>query len=298
MKLNKSKFIFHFITNLFVMVSVIIFKSISCVSAKEINHSKFADHQQNHSKGVIWTDIKKPPAISLMITQGSENGWIVTTNVKNFLFAPKKAGKKHVSGEGHMHLYINNKKTARLYGFPYYLNNLKIGDHEIKVTLNSNDHRDYKLSGKTIKQSIKIKQLQKSLSKDLKALKTSEEPDFENSPELEIDVKKDPIKGWNLILKNKNFVLSQNDTAIKEDQKLSGFGKLYINDKYKTRIFGSVFHIPNLPSGSNEIRIELCSNSDLSPYIINGKSISDSIFLFNSKIDTSSGSITQKNNTL
>ena len=112
MKLNKFKFIFHFITNLFVVVSVIIFKSISCVSAKEINHSKFADHQQNHSKGVIWTDIKNPPAISLMITQGSENGWIVTTNVKKFLFTPKKAGKKHVNGEGHMHLYINNKKSS------------------------------------------------------------------------------------------------------------------------------------------------------------------------------------------
>ena len=296
MKLNKSKIYIHLAKNLFLTVSIFSFKSFLSLSANEINQSGSSIHHQNHSKGVTWQNIKKPPSISLKATPALGNGWIISTNVKNFSFAPERASEKHLNGEGHMHLYINNKKTARLYGFPYYLNNLKIGDHEIKVTLNSNDHRDYKLSGKTIEQSIKIKQLQKSLSKALKTLE--EEPDFENSPELEIDVKKDPIKGWNLIIKGKNFVLSQNDTAIKEDQKLSGFGKLYINDQYKTRIFGSVFHLPNVPSGSNKIRIELCSNSDLSPYIINGKSISDSIFLFNSKIDTSSGSITQKNNTL
>lgn len=297
MKLNKCKFILSFATNLFLVVSIILFKPFLSLSAKEINQSRSSDHQQNHSTGITWRNTKKTPAISLIVTPASGNGWTVSTNVKNFSFAPEKAGKKHVNGEGHIHLYVDNKKTARLYGFPHYLNDLGIGDHKIKVTLNSNDHRDYKIRGKTIEKIIEIKQLKVSSSHNLKAEKITKTLDIKSCPELKIDMKKDPVKGWNLILKSKNFILSQNNNAIEEGKYLSGFGRLYINNKFNTRIFGDVYHLSSLPSGSNTIKVELCSNSELRPYIINGKSISDSIFQFNSNIDPSNGSITQRNNT-
>ena len=294
MKLNKSKIYIHLAKNLFLAVSIFLFKSFLSLSAKEINQSRSSVHHQNHSKGVDWQNIKKPPSISLKATPALGNGWTISTNVKNFSFSPERAGKKHVNGEGHMHLYIDNKKTARLYGFPYYLNNLETGNHEIKVTLNSNDHRDYKLSGTIIEKRIEIQQLQESSTHNLKDKIIIKPPNSRSHPKLEIDLKKDSVKGWNLILKSKNFILIENNNIAEERKYLSGFGRLYINDKFKTRIFGNIYHLSSLPLGSNKIKVELCSNSKLRPYIINGEPISDSIFQFNSKIDPSNGSITQK----
>jgi len=146
----------------------------------------------------------------------------------------------------------------------------------------------------SIEKRIEIQQLKESSTHNLEDKIIIKPPNSRSHPKLEIDLKKDSLKGWNLILKSKNFMLSENNNIAEERKYLSGFGRLYINDKFKTRIFGNIYHLSRLPLGSNKIKVELCSNSKIRTYIINGKPISDSIFQFNSKIDPSNGSITQK----
>ena len=104
MKLNKSKLYFYLGNNLFLAVAVFLFKSFSSLTADESNQSRSSVHHQNHHQSVAWQKINKPPSISLAITPALDNGWTISSNVKNFSFAPEKAGEKHVNGEGHIHL--------------------------------------------------------------------------------------------------------------------------------------------------------------------------------------------------
>ena len=51
------------------------------------------------------------PKIDLRVEPVGQAGWRVTTNVSGFTFAPQNAGRKHVPGEVHMHLYVDGKKS-------------------------------------------------------------------------------------------------------------------------------------------------------------------------------------------
>lgn len=60
---------------------------------------------------------------------------------------------EHYPGEGHAHLYVDGQKIARLYGKWYHIEELSPGQHEITVTLNANDHREYAVNGENISTS-------------------------------------------------------------------------------------------------------------------------------------------------
>ena len=58
-----------------------------------------------------------------------------------FRWAPEHASNPAVDGEGHAHVYVDGTKVGRLYGEWMHLN-LAAGRHEIRVSLNGNDHED------------------------------------------------------------------------------------------------------------------------------------------------------------
>ena len=60
-----------------------------------------------------------------------------------------------MEGEGHAHLYLDGQKIARVYGEWYHLPKLE-GDHELRVTLNTNDHQDYAVKGEVVGATKKI----------------------------------------------------------------------------------------------------------------------------------------------
>lgn len=66
-----------------------------------------------------------------------------------FRWAPERASGEHRDGEGHAHVYVDGDKLGRLYG-PWMHLALDAGDHEIRVTLNGNDHRDYLVDGDVV----------------------------------------------------------------------------------------------------------------------------------------------------
>jgi hypothetical protein len=88
--------------------------------------------------------------VSLKVTPDAMKGHNLILRTRNFRFAPQHASGKHVTGEGHAHLYVDGVKTTRLYGPAFYLGDLKPGRHTIRVTLNANDHRDYRRGGKLL----------------------------------------------------------------------------------------------------------------------------------------------------
>ncbi len=89
------------------------------------------------------------PAINVVVTKDSVSGWNLNIRTSKFKFTPEKSGLENVEGEGHAHLYINDVKVNRIYSEWYHINpeNLKVGDNVIRVTLNTNDHREYATTG-------------------------------------------------------------------------------------------------------------------------------------------------------
>lgn len=84
------------------------------------------------------------PAPSLALSVAPEgDGWRVSIETEDFTFSKDFVDLYHVPGMGHGHLYVGGMKMGRLYAPEAYIGALPRGQHEIRVTLNTNDHRAY-----------------------------------------------------------------------------------------------------------------------------------------------------------
>lgn len=75
--------------------------------------------------------------------QPDGDGWQVQIMAREFTFSKDLMGLYHVPGTGHGHIYVGGMKLGRLFAPSYHIGPLPAGSHEIRVTLNTNDHRAY-----------------------------------------------------------------------------------------------------------------------------------------------------------
>lgn len=118
-------------------------------------HENMAEKVRTEA-GVEILDASKAPKIQLELVVDESSGYALHIKTTRFRFAPENTGKTHVPGEGHAHIFIDNKKVGRAYGPWFYIGPQNKGEHEIKVTLNTNDHRYFLLEGKPIEAVIKF----------------------------------------------------------------------------------------------------------------------------------------------
>ena len=83
------------------------------------------------------------PTIALTVHEDMGGTYNLEVATTNFTMAPQHASGPHVNGEGHAHVWVDGEKVARLYGNWLHLPRLGAGEREIKVSLNTNDHRPY-----------------------------------------------------------------------------------------------------------------------------------------------------------
>lgn len=96
---------------------------------------------QMHSHQQLEIPAGQPiPTVKLVVRPDAMKGWNLELQVTNFRFAPERVNTTSNPAEGHAHLYIDGKKITRLYNAWYYLPSLEPGQHEIKVSLNTNLH--------------------------------------------------------------------------------------------------------------------------------------------------------------
>ena len=53
------------------------------------------------------------PILSIEVVKDPKSGWNLFLNIENFKFNAEAASTEHVDGEGHAHLYINEKKELK-----------------------------------------------------------------------------------------------------------------------------------------------------------------------------------------
>jgi putative intracellular protease/amidase len=93
------------------------------------------------------------PSVKLVVHEDSMGGWNLEIQPQNFRFAPEHVGGAVVANEGHAHLYLDGAKIARVYGNWFNLSAAAVkgsGVHQLRVTLNANDHSDLELNGAPI----------------------------------------------------------------------------------------------------------------------------------------------------
>jgi len=60
--------------------------------------------------------------------------------VEHFDLSFENVSKEKVHGQGHIHLYLDGEKVAKVYDEQYVLKNVPQGTHDIKIELAHNDH--------------------------------------------------------------------------------------------------------------------------------------------------------------
>ncbi|HIA92123.1 TPA: hypothetical protein EYO12_03345 [Candidatus Saccharibacteria bacterium] len=115
-------------------------------------HSETESDEHTHDHVLFDVDAADAPMVmNVRVTPDAMAGWNISFDTENFTFAPENASSSHVAGQGHAHLYIDGEKITRLYANNYYISELgDVGEHEIEVTLNTNDHQTYSVNGEEI----------------------------------------------------------------------------------------------------------------------------------------------------
>lgn len=89
------------------------------------------------------------PKISLEVRPNAK-GWVVRVVSEEFEFSKDLMGLYHVPGMGHGHLYVSGVKLGRMLNSEAQIGALPKGQHEVQVTLNTNDHRAYVVNGEPV----------------------------------------------------------------------------------------------------------------------------------------------------
>ncbi|WP_019122777.1 hypothetical protein [Brevibacillus massiliensis] len=63
--------------------------------------------------------------------------------VSRFTFSLDNMGKENKAGEGHAVLYLDGKKTAKIFDKEYVLDEIPPGKHQVVIELAHNNHESY-----------------------------------------------------------------------------------------------------------------------------------------------------------
>ena len=96
------------------------------------------------------------PSVTAELVDDPAGGWSLHAVPSNFRLAPENASGDHVDGEGHMHLYINGEKAARVYETWHQMPPLPAGTHQVTVALQTNDHAPLTRGGGAIAADITL----------------------------------------------------------------------------------------------------------------------------------------------
>lgn len=114
-------------------------------------------HGGTHAHGMH--EAQSPaPEVRVQIERDAMGGWNLRLATRHFRFSPERVNEPHEPGTGHAHIYVNGTKFARLYGPWFHLPALGAGRHTLRVSLNTNDHREYAHQGRPIEWSAVVEE--------------------------------------------------------------------------------------------------------------------------------------------
>jgi len=132
-----------------------------CIGAGAQTAGHHQGHQgHHHDRGAT---VGSPhPAPSIVITEvkrDSVSGYNIRIETTRFTFRAEKEGHAHAASEGHVRLYINDKKITRLYCDGWHhipAAWLRPGENTVMLSLSANTHAEYAHHGQPLRASVRL----------------------------------------------------------------------------------------------------------------------------------------------
>ncbi len=102
---------------------------------------------------------------------------------------------------------------------------------------------------------------------------TMEVPQGQAVPTVDVVVRKDVKKGWNLEAKVTNFKFAP-EKVNQAPEVAEGHAHIFVNGKKITRLYSSWYYLENLEPGENKVKVTLNANNH-ADWTSNGKVIED-----------------------
>jgi hypothetical protein len=215
------------------------------------------------------------PAVDISVTRDPKAGWNLRTTTTNFDFAPRNASTENVWGEGHAHLYIDGVKVGRLYTEWYHIAGLDMGEHTVRVTLNTNDHMDLAVDGTQVEDSATFTETRDPAGHGHGMMPLYEVPDGVPTPGVQLTVHVDPKAGWNVEMVTTDYVWAPQNAST-EPVMGEGHAHLYVDDHKVARVYGNWYYLGSMDAGEHTVRVTLNANNH-SDYAKDGTVIEDSV---------------------
>ena len=100
--------------------------------------------------------VESPVSVAIAATAEADGGVKVNINTEGFQFAPESVDQAHTPGAGHAHIYVDGVKLGRVFESSYSIESLPPGEHEIRVSLNTNDHRELTYEGRKLEATTMV----------------------------------------------------------------------------------------------------------------------------------------------
>ena len=106
----------------------------------------------DHNGGTSPELIASAAPVSVRISADVEDNGGVNVRIMadGWRWAPELVDQEHTPGAGHGHIYVDGEKIARVFGSDYHIGELTPGRHEIRVTLNTNNHGELTYNGQKV----------------------------------------------------------------------------------------------------------------------------------------------------
>ncbi|MFI7010963.1 hypothetical protein [Streptomyces sp. NPDC050145] len=103
-------------------------------------------------------DADGAPSVELEVRPDSSDGWNVRLDVSDFRFTPDSVGGGALPGRGHAHLYLDDRKIARVYGEWFHLPESAVpkGTHRLTARLYADDHTVWAVDGEPVESSADV----------------------------------------------------------------------------------------------------------------------------------------------
>jgi len=142
----------------------LIFVLTACQIETKHDQKNMSDGTVKHSHELLevasFGDHVPLPAVTFSIQADPMEGWNIHIKTENFQFTPENSGHSAIPNEGHAHLFVDGYKIARVYGSWFHLKKLTPGAHNVRISLNANDHSTWGHEGQEISATQDVEQLQ------------------------------------------------------------------------------------------------------------------------------------------
>lgn len=116
-------------------------------------HVLGGDPKHSNSKTV---ESETPVSVAITAEPDAHGGVDVQIATEGFQFAPDSVDQPHTPGDGHAHIYVDGVKLGRVFEPDYHIDPLSPGRHEIRVSLNTNDHSDLVYGGAKVESTVAV----------------------------------------------------------------------------------------------------------------------------------------------